>query len=193
MMGEYDFVWKAALIIFAGFILLRLAGRKSISQMTIGTTVIMISIGTLIVQPLANRSVWKAIVIAVIFIAFLLIIEYLQLKFNALEKLFSGSAKVVIQNGQLHEGNLKKLRFTVDKLEMRLRQNGISNISDVKTATLEPNGMLGYELKRYAQPVTYGDLEQLLGTLTPTQSPTSNVFDEVEQSEHSKKVPSKLQ
>jgi uncharacterized membrane protein YcaP (DUF421 family) len=192
-MGEFDFIWKGALIIFAGFILLRIAGRKSISQMTIGTTVIMISIGTLIVQPLANRSIWKAIAIAVIFIAFLLIVEYLQLKFNVLEKLFSGSAKIVIQNGQPHEGNLKKLRFTVDKLEMRLRQNGISRISDVKTATLEPNGMLGYELKRYAQPVTYGDLEKLFGTLVPNQSTASNIFDEVEQGGHSKKVPTDLQ
>lgn len=36
-------------------------------------------------------------------------------------------------------------------LEMKLRQNHIAVISDVKWATLEPNGQVGYELKEEAQ------------------------------------------
>lgn len=40
----------------------------------------------------------------------------------------------------LNEKNLRKLRLTVDKLEERLRQIGISSISDVEFATLETSG-----------------------------------------------------
>ena len=43
---EWDFVWKAILIVLAGTILLRIAGRKTISQMTLAETVIMIAIGS---------------------------------------------------------------------------------------------------------------------------------------------------
>jgi uncharacterized membrane protein YcaP (DUF421 family) len=188
-----DVIWKALLLIIMGVLLLRVAGRKSISQMTISTTIIMISIGTLIVQPIANRSVWKAGLAAGIFIAVLILLEYLQLKFNVFEKFLSGSSKVVIENGQLHEKNLKKLRFTVDKLEMRLRQSGISNISDVLTATLEPNGQLGYELKRYAKPVTIGEMERMLANLMPPPQSGQTIFEEISQKGNQKPIPPKLQ
>ncbi|WP_419889560.1 hypothetical protein [Paenibacillus xylanexedens] len=48
-------------------ILLRIAGRKSISQMSVATTVIMISIGTTIVQPIANHELGKAIIPQIFF------------------------------------------------------------------------------------------------------------------------------
>lgn len=189
-----DIIWKALALVITGYILLRIAGRKSISQMTVGTTVVMISIGTLIVQPIANRSVWKAVIAAAIFVIVLILSEYLQLKFNVLEKFLSGESKVVIQNGQPHEKNLKKMRFSIDKLEMRLRQNGISKFSDVKTATLEPNGQLGYELMDHAKPVTVGELERILKGLVPPQSlTTDNLFTEVSQKGHQKSIPPKLQ
>lgn len=141
---ELAWIWKSVLLVVAGMVLLRIAGRKSISQMSVATTVIMISIGTTIVQPIANDELGKAIGSATIFILSLIAIEYLQVKFNGFEKLMSGRSKVVIENGQVHRKNLKSIRMTVDQLEMRLRQKGVSNISDVKTATLEPNGQIGY-------------------------------------------------
>jgi uncharacterized membrane protein YcaP (DUF421 family) len=200
---NYDIIWKSLILIFGGLVLLRLSGRKSISQMTIATTIIMISIGSIIVQPLANQSAWKALVAASIFVGFMLLMEYLQVKMNWLEKLLLGSSKIVVQDGQLVPENLRKLRFTVDQLEMRLRQKGISKISDVKTATLEPNGQLGYELMQHAKPVTMGDLEKLLSNMALLQnnkSPlsesdvsTGNLFNEVKHDRHRKPIPPKLQ
>ncbi|WP_343310412.1 hypothetical protein AAHT65_14130 [Bacillus atrophaeus] len=39
-------LWKSAVMIVVGIILLRIAGRKSISQLSVTQTVIMISIGS---------------------------------------------------------------------------------------------------------------------------------------------------
>lgn len=50
-------VWKALVLIIFGMLLLRLAGRKSISQMTIPTTIAMISIGTIIVEPIVDHPI----------------------------------------------------------------------------------------------------------------------------------------
>jgi len=44
-----DFIWKAVVIVLIGTLLLRIAGRKTISEMTLAETVLMISIGTLII------------------------------------------------------------------------------------------------------------------------------------------------
>lgn len=181
---DMGWIWKSAFLVLAGMVLLRIAGRKSISQMSVATTVIMISIGTTIVQPIANDQLWKAVGSAAIFILSLLIIEYLQVKMDWFEKLMSGSSKVVIENGQIIQKNMRSIRMTVDQLEMRLRQKGIANISDVKTATVEPNGHVGYELMRHAKPVTIGELERILGLKPHVNSDQSILFQEVSKNHH---------
>jgi len=177
-----SFMWESVILVTAGAVLLRISGRKSISQMTVTQTVIMISIGSIIIQPIIERSVWKTIVAAAIFIVFLIVVEYLELKSNFLETLLMGKSKVVIQDGLIVTENMKKLRFTVDQLEMRLRQQGIANIADVKTATLEPNGQLGYDLMPDKKPLTVGEFKQMMGALILTQEQNmkqNNIFTEV--------------
>jgi uncharacterized membrane protein YcaP (DUF421 family) len=185
-----NFIWYSFILILAGILLLRLAGRKSISQMTLAQTVVMISIGTIIVQPIVEKSVMKAIVASAIFVISLIILEYFELKSNTFEKFITGKSKIVINNGTLNIQNLKKLRLTVDQLEMRLRNQGISNIEDVKTATIEPNGLLGYELQDDAKPLTIGEFKKLMNTYfseVPTEaaiqmekSHKPNIFQEIE-------------
>lgn len=190
-------IWKALLLILVAVVFLRITGRKSISQMTIAQTVIMISIGSLIVQPIIEKSIQRTIISAAVFSGFVIVIEYLQLKFNFLENLLSGKSKVVIEEGEILEKNLKKMRLTVDQLEMRLRQQGISKISDVKTATLEPNGQLGYELMRHAKPLTIGEFEEMLGNLIIKQNlPLTdeyNIFSEIKERASSNENSQKLQ
>lgn len=168
-----NFIWESFVLILAGIFLLRIAGRKSISQMTLAQTVVMISIGTIIVQPIVEKSIIKAILGAAIFVISVVILEYFQLKSNAFEKFITGKSKIVIENGTLNIQNLKKLRLTVDQLEIRLRNQGISNIKDIKTATLEPNGQLGYELKEDAKPLTVGDFKKLMDIYFLKTSPLS--------------------
>lgn len=158
----WDEIWKSLVVILGGMLLLRLAGRKSISQMTIPTTVIMVSIGTVIVQPIANRSIWLALIAATTFVLLLIVIEAIQLKWNLFERFIRSQAVVVIKDGQLQTPTLKRIRLTVDQLEMKLRQAGIQRFQDVKTATVESNGQLGYELTEEAKPVTLKQLKELL-------------------------------
>ncbi|MBT2284283.1 DUF421 domain-containing protein [Paenibacillus polymyxa] len=210
-----DWIWKSVLLVLIGMLLLRIAGRKSISQMSVATTVIMISIGTTIVQPIANHELGKAIGSASVFIVTLLVVEQLQLKFNIFERLMSGSSKIVVEDGKVIIPNLKRMRYTMDQLEMHMRQNGITSVDDLETATVEPNGQLGYVLKRHARPVTVGDLEEILRSYAITGSSpvtgehpkqqdnsskssthsdnSSDIFREVSKGAHAHPVDPKLQ
>lgn len=155
-------VWKSFFLIVFGMLILRISGRKSISQMTIPTTITMISIGTIIVQPIANEHISLTVVAAVIFILVLILVEALQVRWSWLERWIKGPSIIVVKDGQFLLPNMKKLRLTVDALEMKLRQQGISRLSDVKSATIESNGQLGYELHDSAKPVTLAQLESVL-------------------------------
>lgn len=177
-----NLVLETLLIFIVGTILLRIGGRKSISQMTIPQTIIMIAIGTLLIQPVTGHGLWTTFGLAVILILCLLATEYLQLKSDKSETAISGKAVPVIVNGTINVENLKKLRLTVDKLEARFRQDGISSMKDVQFATLESSGQLGYMLKPEKQAATKEDIQKLISVIQNSQmgnrNHTDNIFTE---------------
>ncbi|WP_058306937.1 DUF421 domain-containing protein [Gracilibacillus massiliensis] len=172
---ELDWVWKAVLIILIGTMLLRLAGRKSISQMSLAQTVLMIGIGSLLIQPVAGENIWVTFGVSGILVITLIIMEYAQLKLDTVESIITGKATILIENGQVVEKNLKKYRITVDLLEMLLRQKNVNKISDVEWATLEPNGQLGFILREEAQPITKQDLNLITSQLQQLQNKIEEV------------------
>lgn len=209
MMRFIDFhpswLWKAVVIILFGILLIRISGRKSISQMTIPQTVIMISIGTLLVQPISGKSVTLSFVIGAIFVFTLFLIDLIQLKWDWAESLFSGHAKIIIKNGRLRPIRLKKMKMTVDHIEMQLRQMGIERIEDVEMATVEQSGQIGYLLVSGQRPATKADIAELrddlnviaralkvqLPSAQSKKQPDSNLFTEIENG-HKRSVPQKL-
>jgi uncharacterized membrane protein YcaP (DUF421 family) len=159
---DLSLLWKSVLIVIGGTLLLRIAGRKSISQMTIAQVVIMIGLGSLLVQPIVGKNVWATGAVGLVLVSTLVVIEFFQLKFDFLEKFITGQSKLLIDNGTINQKNLRKLRLTVDQLEMQLRQKNVTNLSDIDYATLEPNGQLGFVLKQNKQSVTKEDLNNLV-------------------------------
>lgn len=189
---DFHWVWKAILIVIVGSLVLRLAGRKSISQLTVSQTVIMISIGNLMIQPVSNRNIFITFLIALLLVLVLIFMEYIQMKNDKFESFITGKGILVIENGVILEHNIKKLRLTVDQLEVRLRQESVTKIKDVKMATIEPSGQIGVLLHEYAQPATKQDIQMLINYLhsklpgdqipPPTivnSKKENNLFDEV--------------
>ena len=188
-----------------------MAGRKSISQMTLAQTAIMIGIGSLLIQPVAGESIWVTLGVGGVLVLTLIVMEYLQIKVDFFENLITGKSKIVIKNGIIDEKNLRKLRMTVDQLEMNLRQKNIQRIEDVQWATLEPNGQVAVILKEDAQPVTKKDFKQLTrrleqtiglleqeGGLIPNKNPLppeqqEDIFAEIERNQHKNHPPKHLQ
>lgn len=189
---ELNWIWHAILIFIVGTFILRLGGRKSISQMTISQTIVMIGLGSLLIQPVAGKGLLITFFAAFILTLLMIISEYLAIKIDFLETLFTGKSVIVIENGIPIIENLKKLRMSIDKLETRLRQNGISYIEDVQYATIEVSGQLGYELKNDKKPLTQESFIKLINEIpqmkavimnnTKAQSPqnkNNNIFEEL--------------
>ncbi|MCI3918729.1 DUF421 domain-containing protein [Paenibacillus sp. TRM 82003] len=169
----WHILWKSALIVLFGILALRLSGRRSISQMTAATTVIMISIGNILAQAIIEKAVWRAMATVALFLLVLVIVEWLEYKFGAMERLFAGRAVTVVTDGHIDRKELARLRLTEHQLEMRLRQQGIQRISDLQTVTVEVNGAIGFEYKRSKQPLTVGEFEKLIGEWLGKEKGTS--------------------
>ncbi|WP_321999387.1 DUF421 domain-containing protein [Bacillus pumilus] len=195
---DLSLIWQTILIFIVGTTILRISGRKTISQITIPQTVIMIAIGTLLIQPVSGKGLGTTFVIAGLLVLCLIVTELFQLKFDPAETAISGKAITVIEDGQINESHLKKLRVPVDKVEERLRQVGIANIDDVQYATLESNGQIGYTLKLEKQPATKEDIQNLIKFIQNGQllninnQSQDNIFTEI-LNENNDKAPKHLQ
>lgn len=189
--------WSSIVLACVGTLFLRLAGRKSISQMTIPQVMIMLTLGTVLGTQVSGKGVANTILVLGTFTAFLVAVEWVTLRSNRAERILKGMAIPVIQEGKLIVPNLSKLRLSADDLEKRLRLAGISRIEDVKSGTIETNGELGYELYPHAKPVTRGDLETLMKAYFPQiQLPSSgseSIFSEVQTGSHSHAISDRLQ
>lgn len=200
---DFSWAWKAVLIVLVGSILLRIAGRKSIAQMTVAQTIIMIAIGNLLIQPVSERGLGVTFLTAGVLVLTLLVLEYVQLKSNTIEHLITGKAVIVIEDGVINVDNLRSIRMPVDQLEIQLRQANITRISDVRLATIEANGRLGFTLKDYAQPATRQDIATLInlinnklpggGSIGKLQSsPEKDIFSEVKNEPNKQPSPREL-
>ncbi|KGK91657.1 membrane protein [Desulfosporosinus sp. HMP52] len=196
---ELHWIWEAILIFFIGTFILRIGGRKSISQMTISQTIVMIGLGSLLIQPVAGHGLFVTFAAALLLTVLMIFSEYLSLKIDILETLFTGKAVMVIENGKPNLNNLKKIRMPLDKLETRVRQVGVSSLEDIQYATIEVSGQLGYELKESKKPPTKEDfnlimnelslIKQSIGyneapTITPSNPNPNNIFLEVKNKNH---------
>jgi uncharacterized membrane protein YcaP (DUF421 family) len=161
----FTFAYEAVAIVIAGFILLRFAGKKVMAEMTPLELITVLSIGTVIGHAVSENALWKTMVSILIFVVILRTFQYLTLKYRRIERLIIGWPTLVIRDGKIIDKNLSKLRMTVEQLELRLRRKGIANISDVRTATIEVDGRIGYELVESAQPLSRGQAEQILAML----------------------------
>lgn len=185
-----NWIWQSVLIFIVGTFILRVGGRKSISQMTISQTIVMIGLGSLLIQPVSGKGLFITFLVAGVLTILMIITEYLEIKVDFLETIFSGKSVIVIEDGKPNIRNLKKLRLSIDKLETRLRQAGISSIEDVKYATIEVSGQLGYELKDNKKPLTQDDFVKLMSEISelkgiinvggkPQTNKRNNIFKEI--------------
>nr|WP_239589524.1 YetF domain-containing protein [Metabacillus crassostreae] len=162
----------------------------------------MIAVGSLIIQPVNDRNIWITMVVTFLMVSTLLLIEYIVMKFDSLESFIYGKSLLVVEDGKIIENNLKKLRLTVDMLEVRLRQQSIQNFSDLEWATIETNGQLGYMVKPNKQYATKEDIQMLKDLIERNQSKSNKtvtnfsnsdtIFNEVKNNKHLNEIPENL-
>ncbi|MBW5446820.1 DUF421 domain-containing protein [Cohnella sp. CFH 77786] len=192
-----NFIWEALVILFVGFCLLRITGKKTVGEMTGLEIITLLAVASIISHAVTEVGLWKTVITLCVFVSLLITVQFLAIKFDWVEKMFMGKATLVIQDGKIEMANLRKLRLSVDQLEAKLREKGISSFRDIKTATIEMSGQLGYEWAKHAKPVTHGEMERLFeflhSNLPPKQQKQNeNLFHEVTHGGHRNPIPPEL-
>jgi uncharacterized membrane protein YcaP (DUF421 family) len=136
-------------------------GRKIISQMTFFDFVVAITIGAVAaVQALGKEnSILGTITSMLTFTILVLITDYLHIKSLFFRKLVDAKPVMIIENGKIVDANMKRARYNLNDLMMRLREKDIFNIADVEFAVMETDGELSVLPKSDKRPATPSDLK----------------------------------
>ncbi|WP_054693066.1 DUF421 domain-containing protein [Syntrophomonas palmitatica] len=148
-------------ILFAFTVLfLRIMGKRQIGQLQPYELVVIIMISELAVIPMEDTRIPLINGIIPIFILFALevALSFISLKSEKARGVICGKPSILIENSQIKEQELKRLRFNINDLLEELRLKDVSNISDVDYAILETNGQLSVILKSDKRPVKPKDL-----------------------------------
>ncbi|MCP8968991.1 DUF421 domain-containing protein [Ectobacillus ponti] len=155
----------------------RILGKHTISQMTMFDFIGSISLGAIVANLAFNMSVkvHHAILAYGILVTVIFLIAVISLNSRRGRKFFAGDPTIVIQNGKVLEGNMRKMRYTIDYLNQQLREKDVFNIEEVLYAIIETSGQLTVLKKpQYRQP-TMQDL--LMLTMPEHRLPIELIMD----------------
>ncbi|GKX67966.1 DUF421 domain-containing protein [Inconstantimicrobium mannanitabidum] len=162
---------KCIIIYILALFVSKLMGSKILSQTTLFDFIIAISMGSLIGVAVSTSCGDKFItaIIALFTFTFLEILTgYIHIKHFKLRKFLNAQPVTLIENGEILNLNMKKIKLTLNELMMKLREKTVFNINDVQMAILESDGTLSVLLKSEKQSITREDLniESSKSTLT---------------------------
>ncbi|KRP51225.1 DUF421 domain-containing protein [Pseudomonas poae] len=140
-----DSVLRAAAIYLALMVLFKIAGRRSLAELTTFDLVLLMVIGEATQQALLGDdfSLTNALLVIATLIAIDIGLSLIKQRSRWFSRLLDGGPTIVVENGQLLHERLKRARLDEgDILEAARSAQGIVEIRQIKFAILERNGKL---------------------------------------------------
>jgi uncharacterized membrane protein YcaP (DUF421 family) len=151
---------RAAILYLLVVLIVRIMGKHQIGQLQPYELVITILISELAAVPMQDTDI--PLINGIIPILTLLFIQislsFLSLKSEIARRIICGGPSILIENGQIVEKELSRLRYNLNDLLEQLRLKNVPNISDVEYAILETSGKLSVIPKSQKRPVNAEDL-----------------------------------
>ncbi|ALR20972.1 DUF421 domain-containing protein [Sphingobium baderi] len=141
-----DIILRASVMFFIMYFLLRLLGKRELSQVTPFELVLLIVMGDLVQQGITHNDLsMTGAALAISTIAFwALTLSWITYLSPRAERILEGVPRVLVKDGALIAPNMRRDRITRAELEIEMRLAGIARIAEVAWAILEPNGKISF-------------------------------------------------
>lgn len=140
-----DSVLRAAVIYLALMLLFKIAGRRSLAELTTFDFVLLMIIGEATQQALLGNdfSLTNSILVIVTLIAIDVGFSLLKQRSGWVSRLIDGNPTIIVENGRLLHRRLRYARLVeADVMEAARSSQGIETIEQIKFAILERNGKI---------------------------------------------------
>lgn len=140
--------------------LMRLTGKRQIGQLELTELVTAFMVSELAANPISDNSVplLYGIIPAMTLVSLEVFLSYISLKSKTFRRMVAGNALALINKGNIDIKQMNNARITVEELLSAMRAAGISCMSNVEYAFLEPNGTISVIPKASENPPTAKDM-----------------------------------
>ncbi|WP_028999776.1 DUF421 domain-containing protein [Azohydromonas australica] len=124
-------------------VILRLAGKRTLSEMSTFDFVLVLIISEATQNALVDddRSVTTGLAVILTLVALDRLVAVIKTKFPRMEKFIEGTPLMLVDHGRVLEDRLKRSNVSVDDILQAARQNqGIGQLDQIKYAVLESSG-----------------------------------------------------
>lgn len=139
-----DLILRALIVYVAVLLLLRIAGKRQMGQMSPTEFVAILLISNAVQNAMngGDNSLVGGLILAVVLVFLSWLVSLLAYKSKKFSAIFEGTPRILIHKGQAIEAHLRKERLTHSELKTLLRKQGIHSISEIHSAVLEADGSL---------------------------------------------------
>ena len=159
--GTIEVIIKGLMSLMFLFFVIKLLGKKQISQLNIFDYVIGISLGNIAAEMTINSDITiiNGFFAMSIYGLCSLFVSYITSKSILARRFISGVPIVLIEHGKISKENLKKVKIDLNDLMQDAREDGIFDLSKVDFAIMEVSGKVTFLLKSEYEPLTSNDMK----------------------------------
>lgn len=152
---------RATVIYFFLLVVVRLLGKRTVGHSTAFDFIVALILGEVVDEPIyGDVPLVQALLVIAVIGGWHAVNAYLSYRSQTFDRLTGGSPTVLIRDGQLDGRAMRRERVNESDLRSLLRLQQIDDLSEVKLATLEPNGGLSVIKTDRARELTKGDLRR---------------------------------
>jgi uncharacterized membrane protein YcaP (DUF421 family) len=141
-----DVILRAAIIFVVIWLVMRIAGRRELSNLEPFDLIILVTIGDLVQQGINQQDLSVTGIVLVIGTLALmtLLFSWLSYRFRRLRPLLEGRPIVLLEDGKPIERNLRRERITLEELAAQARLEQIESFDKIRWAVLETGGRISF-------------------------------------------------
>jgi uncharacterized membrane protein YcaP (DUF421 family) len=142
---EYGTILVRTVVLYAIIVFVfRVMGKREIGQLGIVDFVVSIMIAELAVVSIEDPKtpMLQSLLPIFLLLTIQVTLAIVSLKSEKFREIVDNKPSVLIKNGKIDEGEMRKQRYNFDDLLVQLREKDVAKVSDVEFAILEPSGKL---------------------------------------------------
>jgi uncharacterized membrane protein YcaP (DUF421 family) len=132
----------AGVLLFA----IKWIGSKGISQLTSYQLIIILSLGSIVAEPMINSDIpiLSMVTVVVIIILIFKVLDYVTAKNKKIERTINPPVIELVKDGKTNEEGMIKARIGKQEYLSFMRLAGIRRVEDIELSNLEINGQISF-------------------------------------------------
>ncbi|UXY15052.1 DUF421 domain-containing protein [Chitiniphilus purpureus] len=140
----WETVLRGSFIFWFLFLIFRLILRRDTGSVSISDVLLVVIISEAIQQPMAGdvKSLLEGCVLVSTLVFWNVLLDWLSFRFPRMQRILQPPPLPLVRNGHILYRALRREFITREELMSKLREQGVDDVAQVKSAFMEPNGMV---------------------------------------------------